>query len=88
MQLPACGLGNSLRTAQALGPCNHVGDPEEDLNSWFRGGTAPAIAVTCRVNLWMEGISLCLSSLYIWKFAIQNKLNLFIKFKMNSLSSS
>ena len=28
-QLPACGPGQQSRTAQALGPCTRLGDPEE-----------------------------------------------------------
>ena len=48
----------------ALGPCTHVGDPEETPGSWLQINSALAVVATWGVNHWTEDL-LCLSSLYI-----------------------
>ena len=50
---------------KALGPCIHVGHPEEVPGSWLQIGIASAIALSWGLNLWTEHLPLCLSSLCI-----------------------
>ena len=64
IQLPACGLGKQSRMAQSLETLHQSGRPGRV--SWHWIGSAPAIAVTWRVNHRTEDLPLYLSSsLYI-----------------------
>ena len=63
IQLPACGPGKQLRTAQSFGTLYPRGRPGR--GSWLRIGIASANALTWGVNHWTEDLPLCLSSLYI-----------------------
>ena len=51
---------SSQERTKALGPCTHVGDPEENRGSWLHFDAALAISVTWGVNHWMKDIFLCL----------------------------
>nr|XP_051706129.1 uncharacterized protein LOC127492053 isoform X2 [Oryctolagus cuniculus] len=57
------------RWPKSLGPCTHVGDPEEAPGSWLRIGTALAIVAIWGVNHQMEDLSfsLCLSVILPFK---------------------
>ena len=65
IQLPACGPGKQLRTAQ--GPGIRMGDPEEAPGSWLRIGIVSAVALTWGVNHRTEDLPLCLSAFPIKK---------------------
>ena len=56
IQLPACGLGKQLRTAQSM---RYL---KEDPGSWIQISSAPAIVVAWGVYHWMEDLPLVLSS--------------------------
>ena len=62
-QLPACGLGKQLRTAQSFGTLHLRGRPGR--GSWLRMGIVSAVVLTWGVNHWTEDLPLCLSSVYI-----------------------
>ena len=72
-QLPACGPGKQLRTAQGFGTLHPCGRPGR--GSWLRIGIVSAVVPNCGVNHKMEYLPLCLSSLYI-RLSNKNKINL------------
>ena len=64
---PCLWPGKAVEDGPDLGPSTCMRDPEEAPGSWFRIGSALAIAATWGVNPWIEDLPLCLSSssLYI-----------------------
>ena len=62
-QLPACGLGGQLRTAQGFGNLHPRGGPGG--GSWLRISMVSAVELTWGVNHRTEDLPLCLSSLCI-----------------------
>ena len=61
-QLPTCGPGKWLRTAQSFGTLHLRGRPGRV--SWLWIGIVSAVALTWGVNHQTEDLPLCLSSLY------------------------
>ena len=57
---PCLWPGKAGEDGPELGPCTHVGDPEEVPGSQLRTGAAPAVAVTWGVNGWLEDFTLFL----------------------------
>ena len=76
-QLPACGLGKQLRTAQGFGTLHPRGRPGR--GSWLRTGIAWVVVLTWGVNHRTEDLPLCLSSLYIRQWKNNNNKSLFKK---------
>uniref|UniRef100_G1U1Z0 THUMP domain-containing protein 1 n=1 Tax=Oryctolagus cuniculus TaxID=9986 RepID=G1U1Z0_RABIT len=63
--------------AQVLGPCTHVGNPEETPSSWLQIGTAPDMVANWGVNQRMEDpslfllLSLCNSGFQVNKISLK-----------------